>query len=253
MILMMGLTGCGRHQKSTEEQTSIESQNSIELENELQNDESMKLQSTPIGNTYYFFGATKISNLPQEFKSLPSGTEIGTVSVQYENSIFHEQYLDKVLPEVNFETYRTNESVFLIKNKSNQEAYFAVSNQNGKLFETQTTSVQVQSKPRKYCSKLSIQFKYLSHDTDVYVKDQVANCYSSNECIYRLHQNNRYGDVREGIKKLIELTGGVCSEEQIIFKNNEQKLNTIKATSVEIDLEKLSNKTKKITINLLHN
>ncbi len=133
------------------------------------------------GEEYYSLGSFDVSELPDEIKKLPPGSEIGTLAVEYQDEVYALEYTGEIKPTVSNRTEETMATVYILKESgSTQMLTLAVKkNENLKLSEISET-VSVKHSPKPYCAKARF---FLHQVADkVAVLDQLAGCYPNHLC-----------------------------------------------------------------------
>ena len=122
------------------------------------------------------------SSVPTEIRGLPSESEIGTLSVEFEDEIYAEKYDDEVKPVFKTRQQEIKTTVYLIKESGSpaQVSFVIKDDEFGSQVSVRETPITVASSPVAYCSRARFYLKQLKDGEAILERE--ADCYPSGLC-----------------------------------------------------------------------
>lgn len=213
-----------------------------------------KIQSFQADTQYLVLGSTEINSVPEEISSLPSESEIGTLTVEFEDEIYSAQYDGEVKPVYKKRQQQIKPTVFIIKDSSNPgQIYFVLKNNElAKEMMVKEMPITVRSAPTEYCYKVHFFIKQLVDK--VAVLDQDAYCNAAGICAISVRVDTPSPHDVPGTYNLHERpirVGHSCLETQIYYAVEEVKVNrSIPKVATILVSESISKEGLKLTLNL---
>ena len=141
-----------------------------------------KIQQIKSGNRFYFLGKFDASSLPSAIRGLPTESEIGTLSLEFEDEIYTDKYDGEVRSVFIKREQEIKATVYVIKdNDSPNQITFAIKDDDlAKQVRVHEESLTVKSSPKEYCYRTHFYIKQLVDK--IAVLDQDALCNPSGIC-----------------------------------------------------------------------
>lgn len=141
-----------------------------------------KIQSFQSDNQYLVLGTVDMASVPEVIRSLPSESEIGTLTVEFEDEIYASKYEGEVRPVFKKRQQEIKTTVLMVKEKTNpSQLYFVVkNNESANELRVREVPLTVYSSPREYCYRSRFFIKQLVDK--IAVLDQVAICNPAGIC-----------------------------------------------------------------------
>lgn len=193
-VIVFGLcalmSACGLNKRGTEavrettkaeESTQAPITGTLLLSNQNLN-QSKKIQSFQSGSEYLILGTFDPADVPVAISALPSETEIGTLTVEFDEETYSSRYEDDVRPVLKKQQREIKTTVLILKEKFNPEQiHFVIKNDEAaKSVRASEEAITVHSSPKEYCYRARFFIKQIVDK--VAILDQIVTCNASGIC-----------------------------------------------------------------------
>ncbi len=186
-----------------------------------------KVQQLKSGNQYRFLGTFELSSLPESMRGLSGESEIGTLSVEFEDEKYLDKYSSEVIPVFRKRQQEVKTTVFLLRSDSlsNQFSLAIKNDGNENVLNVQEESVAVKSSPKKYCKQTHFFTKILADGMTV--NDQTKTCNPLGFCTVEIYNGyfKKFDSVEYNLNTHAGLFPNKCDGYEDDYSVTENKLN----------------------------
>lgn len=250
ILSLVGL-GCGVHRQAESKNSLNTNDQRTVLEVRASDlvDEVKQLNAENLLRRYHIFAKIKDSDLPESFKKLPSESQIGTLSLTQQSTVYKAEYEEKsATPIVQSSVLEQAIPTLIFNFNSPRTYYLGVPIEYAKNFQKILVPISVQvHRVSTFCSNV-----YMAYNRRgaIYMKDQNSPCDMHQRCKFRLHFDKSacgglfcgggYHDLTDKIDFLYDF-GGRCTEWRNVYARTETQVNQHVPEHAQVTLSQQSN------------
>jgi hypothetical protein len=233
-LMSLELMACGVHRQMDAKNTlnASDQQSVLEVKASDVSGEFKQLNADNLLKRYHIIAKIKDSDLPESFKKLPSESQIGTLSLTQQSTIYQAEYEENsATPIVQSSVLEQAIPTLIFNFNSHRTYYLGVPIEYAKKFQKILLPISVQvHRVSSYCSNMYVAY---SRRGSFYMKEQNSPCDLMQNCKIRLHFEASacgwfcaagYHDQTRQLQFLYDF-GGRCTQWRNVYERTETQVN----------------------------
>ncbi len=182
-----------KKESKPEQRNEVKSASETMFLSNLKSQSYAKLQQEGSGSQYYYLGSFDLTGLPEELKQLPSESEVGSFTIEFEDEIYEEKYSGEVRSVFKKRQEEIKTTVYLLKESDSSNRVVLAVRDDGSIQQIQgsETAVKVQSSPRDYCYRFHLFPKQIVDTTSVSEQDVLCDAQGMCNVLFNIIRGGR--------------------------------------------------------------